>query len=113
MMSALLAAGTWLLVASYMGWPVSTTHSIIGAIIGFACVSVGTEAVDWSSVKGIVGSWIITPVISGFFAYLIFVSAQRLIFDTEKPLINAKRFVPQIHVHHHYGDCSGYHQKRS
>lgn len=83
MMSALLAAGTWLLVASYMGWPVSTTHSIIGAIIGFACVSVGTEAVDWSSVKGIVGSWIITPVISGFFAYLIFVSAQRLIFDTE------------------------------
>lgn len=94
MMSALLAAGTWLLVASYMGWPVSTTHSIIGAIIGFACVSVGTEAVDWSSVKGIVGSWIITPVISGFFAYLIFVSAQRLIFDTEKPLINAKRFVP-------------------
>ncbi len=94
MMSALLAAGTWLLVASYMGWPVSTTHSIIGAIIGFACVSVGTEAVDWSSVQGIVGSWIITPIISGLFAYLIFVSAQRLIFDTENPLINAKRFVP-------------------
>ncbi|MFB9135224.1 inorganic phosphate transporter [Vibrio olivae] len=94
MMSALLAAGTWLLLASYMGWPVSTTHSIIGAIIGFACVSVGTEAVDWGSVKGIVGSWIITPIISGFFAYLIFVSAQRLIFDTENPLHNAKRFVP-------------------
>ncbi|WP_194437440.1 inorganic phosphate transporter [Vibrio fluminensis] len=94
MMSALLAAGTWLLLASYMGWPVSTTHSIIGAIIGFACVSVGTEAVDWSSVQGIVGSWIITPIISGFFAYVIFVSAQRLIFDTEKPLFNAKRFVP-------------------
>ncbi|GAM55045.1 probable low-affinity inorganic phosphate transporter [Vibrio ishigakensis] len=54
MMSALLAAGTWLLLASYMGWPVSTTHSIIGAIIGFALVSVGSEAVDWSSVQGIV-----------------------------------------------------------
>lgn len=94
MMSALLAAGTWLLVASYMGWPVSTTHSIIGAIIGFACVSVGTEAVDWSSVQGIVGSWLVTPLISGVFAYAIFVSAQRLIFDTDKPLINAKRFVP-------------------
>ncbi len=75
MMSALLAAGTWLLLASYMGWPVSTTHSIIGAIIGFACVSVGTEAVDWNSVQGIVGSWIVTPLISGIFAYLIFVSA--------------------------------------
>ncbi len=94
MMSALLAAGTWLLVASFMGWPVSTTHSIIGAIIGFACVAVGTEAVDWGSVQGIVGSWIITPVISGFFAYVIFISAQRLIFDTDNPLINAKRFVP-------------------
>ncbi|USD64911.1 inorganic phosphate transporter [Vibrio sp. SCSIO 43136] len=94
MMSSLLAAGTWLLLASYMGWPVSTTHSIIGAIIGFACVSVGTEAVDWGSVQGIVGSWIITPLISGLFAYAIFVSAQRLIFDTENPLFNAKRFVP-------------------
>ena len=94
MMSSLLAAGTWLLLASYMGWPVSTTHSIIGAIIGFASVSVGTEAVDWSSVQGIVGSWIITPFISGLMAYAIFVSAQRLIFDTETPLINAKRFVP-------------------
>lgn len=94
MMSALLAAGTWLLLASYMGWPVSTTHSIIGAIIGFACVSVGSDAVDWHSVQGIVGSWIITPFISGIFAYFIFISAQRLIFDTEDPLNNAKRFVP-------------------
>lgn len=94
MMSALLAAGTWLLLASYMGWPVSTTHSIIGAIIGFACISVGPEAVDWNSVQGIVGSWLITPFISGLFAYMIFTSAQRLIFDTEAPLFNAKRFVP-------------------
>ncbi len=94
MMSALLAAGTWLLVASFMGWPVSTTHSIIGAIIGFACVSVGTNAVDWHSIQGIVGSWLITPLIAGIFAYLIFISAQRLIFDTDNPMANAKRFVP-------------------
>ncbi len=94
MMSSLLAAGAWLLLASYMGWPVSTTNSIIGAIIGFACVTVGTDAIDWGSVKGIVGSWIITPLISGIFAYVIFTSAQRLIFDTENPLLNAKRFVP-------------------
>ncbi len=94
MMSALLAAGTWLLLASYMGWPVSTTHSIIGAIIGFACVSVGTHAVDWHSVQSIVGSWVITPFISGLFAYFIFISAQKLIFDTERPLQNAKRYVP-------------------
>lgn len=94
MMSALLAAGTWLLLASYMGWPVSTTHSIIGAIIGFALVSVGSEAVDWSSVQGIVGSWVVTPFISGLFAYFIFISAQKFIFNTEQPLQNAKRYVP-------------------
>jgi PiT family inorganic phosphate transporter len=94
MMSALLAAGTWLLLASVLGWPVSTTHSIIGAIIGFACVSVGTHAVDWGSIQGIVGSWLVTPIIAGVFAYLIFISAQKLIFDTKNPMKNAKRYVP-------------------
>ncbi len=94
MISALFAAGTWLLVASYLGWPVSTTHSIIGAIIGFALVAVGSEAIQWGKVTGIVGSWIVTPAISGFIAYLIFMSAQKLIFDTDSPLQNAKRYVP-------------------
>ncbi|WP_419146992.1 inorganic phosphate transporter [Pseudoalteromonas 'SMAR'] len=94
MISALFAAGTWLLLASMLGWPVSTTHSIIGAIIGFALVAVGSEAIQWGKVAGIVGSWVVTPAISGFIAYLIFMSAQKLIFDTKNPLENAKRFVP-------------------
>lgn len=72
MMSALFAAGTWLLLASKMGWPVSTTHSIIGAIIGFALVTVGAEAVHWGDLSGIVGSWFVTPVVSGIIAYAIF-----------------------------------------
>ncbi len=94
MISALLAAGIWLAFASYLGWPVSTTHSIIGAIVGFAAVGVSIDAVEWGKVGGIVGSWIITPAISGFIAYLIFQSAQKLIFDTDKPFDNAKRYVP-------------------
>ncbi|WGE28624.1 inorganic phosphate transporter [Edwardsiella tarda] len=94
MMASLLAAGIWLILASLMGWPVSTTHSIIGAIIGFACVSIGPEAVEWGGVKGIVGSWIITPLISGIVAYGIFLSAQRLIFNTDNPFANARRFGP-------------------
>lgn len=94
MISALLAAGIWLAIASYLGWPVSTTHSIVGAIVGFAAVGVSVDAVSWGKVGGIVGSWIITPAISGFIAYLIFQSAQKLIFDTEKPFDNAKRYVP-------------------
>ncbi len=94
MISALLAAAIWLAFASYLGWPVSTTHSIVGAIVGFAAVGVGVDAVEWVKVGGIVGSWIITPAISGVIAYLIFQSAQKLIFDTDDPFENAKRYVP-------------------
>ena len=94
MMGSLLSAGVWLLIASFMGWPVSTTHSIIGAIIGFACVTVGPHAVEWGSIKGIVGSWFVTPIISGIIAYTIFTSTQKFIFDTETPLENAKKFGP-------------------
>ena len=47
MLAALLAAGTWLLIASKNGWPVSTTHSIVGAIVGFAAVGIGVDAVQW------------------------------------------------------------------
>lgn len=94
MISALFAAATWLLVASALGWPVSTTHSIVGAIVGFAAMGVSADAVIWSKVGGIVGSWIITPLISGVIAFIIFNSAQKLIFDTEKPLEQAKRWVP-------------------
>jgi PiT family inorganic phosphate transporter len=94
MISALLAAATWLLVASVLGWPVSTTHSIVGAIIGFAAIGVSPDTVNWGEVGGIVGSWVITPLISGVIAFLIFNSAQKLIFDTEKPLEQARRWVP-------------------
>lgn len=94
MIASLLAAGTWLLVATHFGWPVSTTHSIVGAIIGFASVGVGMEYVRWDEVSSIVGSWVITPVLAGILAYLIFMSAQRLIFDTDNPLEAAKKYVP-------------------
>ncbi|WP_417686803.1 inorganic phosphate transporter [Pseudidiomarina gelatinasegens] len=94
MIGSLLAAGTWLLLASWAGWPVSTTHSIIGAIVGFSAVGVGVDSVNWGSVLGIIGSWVITPMIAGLIAYFIFLSAQKLIFDSDNPLNMAKRYVP-------------------
>lgn len=94
MTAALLAAGLWLVIASYFGWPVSTTHSIVGAIVGFSAVGVGADSVAWNKVTGIVGSWIITPLISGIIAYMIFMSSQKLIFNTKDPINNAKRYVP-------------------
>ncbi|MBX9763784.1 MAG: inorganic phosphate transporter [Pseudomonadaceae bacterium] len=94
MMSALLAAGTWLLIATSRGWPVSTTHSIVGAVIGFAAVGVSMEAVQWSAVGPIVASWVVTPVLSGLVAFGLFMSVQKLIINTDDPFLNAKRFVP-------------------
>ncbi|WP_331344685.1 inorganic phosphate transporter [Cellvibrio sp. UBA7661] len=94
MLSSLLAAGTWLLIASILGWPVSTTHSIVGAIIGFSAVGISVDAVQWGQVWGIVGSWVITPVIAGVLSFWIFRSVQHLILDTEDPFTNAKRYIP-------------------
>ncbi|MEL6868540.1 MAG: inorganic phosphate transporter, partial [Pseudomonadota bacterium] len=94
MLAALLAAGTWLLIASWRGWPVSTTHSIVGAIVGFAAVGIGVDAVQWSKVGSIAMSWIVSPITAGFIAFLIYMSVQRLILSQENPLEKAKRYVP-------------------
>jgi PiT family inorganic phosphate transporter len=94
MLAALLAAAFWLMIASWKGWPVSTTHSIIGALIGFAIVGIGPDAVKWGKVGSVVASWIISPVVGGTISFLLVMSTRRLIFDTENPLQNAKRYAP-------------------
>jgi PiT family inorganic phosphate transporter len=94
MLASLLAAAIWLLVASKNGWPVSTTHSIVGAIVGFAAVGIGIDAVQWGQVGTIVMSWVVSPLTAGFIAYLIYLSVQRLILTREDPLAQAKRYVP-------------------
>jgi len=94
MIASLLAAGIWLLIASYFGWPVSTTHSIVGAIVGFAAVGIGIDAVAWGKVGSIVASWVVSPVIAGTVSFLLFTSVKRLILQTSDPFMNAKRYVP-------------------
>ncbi len=94
MMSALLAAGTWLLVASLRGWPVSTTHSIVGAIVGFAAVGISVEAVHWGKIGGIVASWVVSPVLAGAMSFGLFMSVKILILDTDDPFRRAKKFIP-------------------
>lgn len=94
MLSSLLSAGIWLLVASSKGWPVSTTHSIIGAIVGFAVVGISADAVVWSKVWSIVASWVVSPLCSGIIAFFLFRSVQRLVLDTDNPFLNAKKYVP-------------------
>lgn len=94
MLAALLAAGTWLLVASARGWPVSTTHTIIGAVVGFAAIGIGTTAVHWDQVGQIVMSWVISPMLAGFIAWILFTSVQRLVLERSDPLKAARRYVP-------------------
>jgi len=94
MMSALLAAGTWLLVASSKGWPVSTTHSIVGSIVGFVIISAGFQAVSWDKVGTIAASWVVSPAISGIIAFLLFLSAKKFILDRRDPAQAAVSLIP-------------------
>jgi len=94
MLAALLSAGTWLLIASWRGWPVSTTHSIVGAVIGFGLVATGADSVHWSQCIDIGLSWVVTPIIAGILAFILFRSVQALIFESQKPTQSAKLYVP-------------------
>lgn len=94
MLASLLAAATWLALASMKGWPVSTTHTVVGAIVGFAAVGISVDAVAWGKVGTIASSWVVSPLLSGTIAFGLFVSVQYLILDHEDTFARAKKFVP-------------------
>lgn len=94
MLASLLAAGTWLMIASLAGWPVSTTHTIVGALIGFGVVGLAPEAVAWREVGSIVASWLISPLLGALLAYSLMMSVRVLILDADDPLAAAKRWGP-------------------
>ncbi|MDA9082071.1 inorganic phosphate transporter [Gammaproteobacteria bacterium] len=94
MMSALLAGGTWLYIASLRGWPVSTTHSIVGAIIGFVLITKGVDAVSWNKVGTIAMSWVTSPLFSGTLAFALYISAKKLILDRSEPEKAAITYIP-------------------
>ena len=94
MLSALLSAGLWLLIASSLGWPVSTTHTIVGAIVGFAAVGLGVDAVQWGKVGIIAASWVISPLLSGTIAFLLIRSVQKYILNTADPFAKRREYVP-------------------
>jgi len=94
MLAALLAAGIWLMIASSRGWPVSTTHSIVGALVGFAVAGIGLDAVNWGKITLIVASWVVSPALGGLIAYLLMMSIRRFILSSEHPFESAKRWGP-------------------
>jgi PiT family inorganic phosphate transporter len=96
MLAAMLAAAVWLQFASYYGWPISTTHSIVGAIIGFGMVVGGVSAVHWDKVGAIVSSWVISPLLSGTIAFFLFSFIRRKVFDSATPVLKAKQLTPYL-----------------
>ncbi|MBS3903898.1 MAG: inorganic phosphate transporter [Simkania sp.] len=94
MCGALLGTSIWLQIASYFGWPVSTTHAIVGSILGFGALVGGLDAVQWEETLSIALSWVVSPVISGIIAYLIFNTLQRNILFAMSPVDATRRFMP-------------------
>ncbi len=94
MLAALLAAAVWLMIASYNGWPVSTTHSIVGGLVGFAVVGIAVDSVNWGKIGQIAASWVVSPLVGGFLGFLLMLSIQKLILRTREPFLNARRWGP-------------------
>ena len=98
MLASLLAAAVWLMIASAKGWPVSTTHSIVGAIVGFAIVGIGPEAVKWDKIISVVVSWVISPAVGGVISFILVMSTRKLILDTDTPVEKCKKICAFLRI---------------
>ena len=96
MVSALLAAGIWLNIATAYGLPVSTTHAIVGAVVGFGSVAAGPSAVQWGTVLRIAASWVISPLAGGLLAFLMFVYLRRSILQHKDPAERVQHQAPYL-----------------
>jgi PiT family inorganic phosphate transporter len=94
MLASLLAAALWLMVATMFGWPVSTTHTIVGAVAGFAAIGVSFDAVNWGKMAEIVASWFVSPVLGGILALALMLSIRKLILNTDDPISQTKKWGP-------------------
>ena len=94
MLASLFAAAFWVFVATWKNLPVSTTHAIIGAVVGFGIVAGGFKAIHWHKIIPIVLSWMISPIFAALLAYLIFVAIRKLILRTRKTFLAALRWTP-------------------
>jgi inorganic phosphate transporter, PiT family len=96
MISALLAAALWLHIASYLGWPVSTTHSIVGGVVGFGVIAGGMDVINWGKIGQVILSWVVSPVMGGLVAFLVFKFTSKNVFNKRTPLAYAKKLLPYM-----------------
>ena len=96
MISALIAAALWLHIASYLGWPVSTTHSIVGGVVGFGVIAGGMDVINWGKMGQVVLSWVVSPVMGGLVAFFVFKFISKKVFSKRTPLVHAKNLLPYM-----------------
>ena len=96
MFCSCLSAGMWLMLATYFKWPVSTTHTTIGAVLGFGVAAKGWDAVKWTGVAKIVASWFLSPVISGILSSIFFVLIRTFIMRKKDSTDRLIKFFPII-----------------
>lgn len=94
MLATLLSAALWVNMATKLGMPVSTTHSIVGGVIGFGIATHGLSSIEWGKVVTIVLSWIVSPISGGIISFLIFLFISKKILSYEKPVKAAKKYAP-------------------
>jgi PiT family inorganic phosphate transporter len=94
MLGILFACTIWMNLASYLGVPVSITNALVGSMVGFGTVVLGTDAIHWNKVTNIAIGWVTSPLISGITAYALFISIQQTIFVKTNPLVKAKLYIP-------------------
>lgn len=96
MMAVLVAAGVWLNIATFFGFPVSSSHATVGAIAGIGFVAVGSQAVDWQAIKVISVTWIITPIVSGAIAACFYSLIKRQILDHPQSIAQFQEWIPWL-----------------
>jgi PiT family inorganic phosphate transporter len=96
MASALAGAAVWLLVATIFGLPVSTTHSIVGAVVGFGVVTVGWGQIAWGTIGSIALSWVVSPLCGGLIAYLTFMFIRKKIILADRPYEATVQWTPHL-----------------
>ncbi len=96
MTAALAGTAIWLRFATFFGWPVSTTHSIVGAVVGFGIVARGFEVVKWTKISSIVASWLISPIAGGIMAFFIFTFIRSVLLESKDPVKRTKKVAPLI-----------------
>ncbi len=94
--ASLLAAAIWVTLSTWKEMPISTTHSIIGALMGFGIIAGGMSAVNWGKVGSVASSWVLSPIAGCILAFLVFKLIVKSIFAKERPVKSAKIIGPII-----------------